>query len=91
MLARGRLVGALVLGPKSSGEPYAPDESAAIAQLAHGVGVALDLLGARPAQADEEIRASLRSLEALSRTTNDALRGLPDAVAEKMRQTRANP
>ncbi len=88
MLARGRLVGALVLGPKTSGEPYAPDESGAIAQLAHGVGVALDLLGARTAAANEEIRASLRSLEALTRAANDALRGLPDAIAERMRQTR---
>lgn len=86
MLARGRLVGALVLGPKNSGEPYAPDESAAIAQLAHSVGVALDLLGARTAGANEDICASLRSLEALSRATNDALRRLPDAIAERMRQ-----
>ena len=88
MLARGRLVGALVLGPKATGEPYAPDESAAIAQLAHGVGVALDLLDARTAGANEEICASLRSLEALSRASNDALRLLPDAIAERMRQTR---
>jgi hypothetical protein len=45
MLARGRFVGALVVGPKHSHEPYAPDESAAIAEVAHGVGIALDLLG----------------------------------------------
>ncbi len=38
-----RLVGVLVIGPKRSGEPYAPDESAAIAELAHGVGTALAL------------------------------------------------
>ncbi len=88
MLARGRLVGALVLGPKTSGEPYAPDESVAIAQLAHGVGVALDLLGARTTEANEEIRASLRSLEVLGRAANDALRALPDAIAERIRQTR---
>jgi hypothetical protein len=87
MLARGRLIGALVLGPKGSGEPYAPDESAAIAQLAHGVGVALDFLGARRAEGNEEIRGSLRSLEALSREANDALRALPDAIAERMRRT----
>jgi hypothetical protein len=46
MIARGKLVGALVLGAKWSGEPYAPDESLAIAQLAHGVGVTLDVLAA---------------------------------------------
>jgi hypothetical protein len=45
MLARGRLVGTIVVGPKRSGEKFAPDESAAIAEVAHGVGIALDLLG----------------------------------------------
>lgn len=43
MVARGRLVGVLVLGPRSTGELYAPDESAAIAQLALSVGAALDV------------------------------------------------
>lgn len=46
MIARGRLVGALVLGPKRSGESYAPDESDAIAQLARSVGSSLDVLSA---------------------------------------------
>ncbi|HKE37009.1 MAG TPA: hypothetical protein VKB39_06235 [Candidatus Baltobacteraceae bacterium] len=82
---RGRLVGALVLGPKTSCEPYAPDESAAIAQIGHGVGVALDLLGARAIREDGEILVSLRSLEALSLATNEALAGLPDAIAERLR------
>lgn len=44
MVARGRLVGALVLGPKNSGETYAPDESDAIRQVANAVGLALDVL-----------------------------------------------
>ncbi len=44
MFARGQLVGALVLGPKRSGESYAPDESHAIMQLAHEVGSALHIL-----------------------------------------------
>jgi hypothetical protein len=44
MVARGRLVGALVLGPKRSGESYAPDESHAIMHLAHNVGSALHIL-----------------------------------------------
>lgn len=47
MVARGRLVGALVLGPKSSGETYAPDESDAIRQVANAVGLALDVLSLR--------------------------------------------
>jgi hypothetical protein len=88
MLTRGHFVGALVLGSKSSGEPYAPDESAAIAQVAHGVGVALDLLGTRPSDGREEILGTLRALEVSSRGTSEALRTLPDAIAEKMRRLR---
>ncbi len=43
MAIGGRLVGVLVLGPKRSGEPYAPDESDAIAGLATAFGGALAL------------------------------------------------
>ena len=74
MLARGRLIGALVIGPKVSGEPYAPDESAAIAQVAHSAGISLDLLGTKAGRIDREIL--------------DALRALPDAIAERMREQR---
>lgn len=84
MLARGRLIGALVIGAKASGEPYAPDESVAIAQLAHGVGIALDLLGMRKSGNGEEIVRALRSLESLSRAANEALTALPDAVAARL-------
>jgi hypothetical protein len=45
MLSRGNLVGALVCGPKTDGDSYAPDESNALSELAHAVGTALDLLG----------------------------------------------
>ena len=44
MLARGILVGAVVCGPKTSGESFAPDEIEALAALAHGAGMALDSL-----------------------------------------------
>lgn len=44
MLSRGHLVGALVCGPKIDGESYAPDESNALYELAHSVGISLDLL-----------------------------------------------
>ena len=74
MLCRGHLVGALIVGPKRSGEPYAPDESAAIAQVAHGVGVALDLLRVRRADGIAEVL--------------DALRALPDAIADRLREQR---
>ena len=88
MLGRGHLIGALVLGPKLSGEPYAPDESLAIAQLAHGVGVALDLLRARTSGGNGEILTALRSLEALTRHANETLQALPDAIAQRMREQR---
>lgn len=44
MVARGRLIGVIGLGPRRSGEAYAPDESNAIAQLAHSLAGALDIL-----------------------------------------------
>ncbi len=71
MLARGRLVGVLVLGPKRSGESYAPDESDAIAQLAHDAGAALDVLATKSGVPDSEI--TLRMLY-------DAIEALPSAI-----------
>lgn len=44
MLARGRLGGVLVLGERSGGEAYAPDEVEVLAQFAHGVGSAFDAM-----------------------------------------------
>jgi sigma-B regulation protein RsbU (phosphoserine phosphatase) len=67
MLARGRFVGALVVGPKRSHEPYAPDESAAIAEVAHGVGIALDLLGVGR---NDTTPAILDAIGALDRSIN---------------------
>lgn len=43
-VVRGAVTGALVCGKKSGGEPYAPDELEAVAQLAHGTGLAYDAL-----------------------------------------------
>ncbi|MBV9271926.1 MAG: hypothetical protein JO165_12590 [Candidatus Eremiobacteraeota bacterium] len=63
MVARGRLVGALVLGPKKSQESYAPDESDAIAQLAHGVAGAIDVLTLKD---DHERSAVLDAIHELS-------------------------
>lgn len=77
MVARGRLVGALVLGPKRSGEAYAPDESESIAQLALGVGAALDVLSAKKED----------SLAALV----EAVRALPDAIAARLSDARGLP
>jgi hypothetical protein len=48
LLARGRLLGVLLLGERSSGEIYAPDEVEALSQFAHGVGSALGALSLNP-------------------------------------------
>ncbi len=64
MVARGRLVGALLLGPKHNGEAYAPDESRAIEEAAHGVAAALDVLAQRSAGPDDSIVAELRAMHA---------------------------
>lgn len=44
MVSRGRVLGVLVLGPKRSGESYAPDERELILRLAHSVASAIDVL-----------------------------------------------
>lgn len=81
MASRGRLVGALVCGPKREGEAYAPDETEALAVLAHGVGGALDVLEARGEQSSETVMRELaRSVRELSEIT----RALPDALAERL-------
>ncbi|MBV8724349.1 MAG: hypothetical protein JO351_03920 [Candidatus Eremiobacteraeota bacterium] len=48
MVSRGRLMGALLLGRKRSGDSYAPDESDAIRHVAYGIGAALDLTARAP-------------------------------------------
>ena len=66
MSARGRLVGVLVIGPKRLGESYAPDECEAIAALAHGVGMAFDVLTVRRESAqDSRLDAILESNRAI--------------------------
>lgn len=74
MVARGRLVGVLAIGPRRSGETYAPDESAAIARLAHSVGAALDVLSAR-ADDSSDIRQSLDLLQETVVSLRDAIVG----------------
>lgn len=85
MLSRGRLVGALVCGPKRDGERYAPDETDALLALAHAVGGALDLLEAKTdLSSGDPLVAELRdSIRALS----EATRCLPDAIADRLRGT----
>jgi hypothetical protein len=63
-------------------ESFAPDERDAIAQLAHGVGVALALQGARNASADAAPMLPIAALVA-------AIEALPDALAAKLQRDRA--
>jgi len=59
MVARGQLIGALVVGSKPNSESYAPDESdaiARIARIAHSVGNALDLLAAKRDLSNDRFR-----------------------------------
>lgn len=87
MVARGRLVGALILGPKRSGVSYAPDESDAIAQLSQGVGLALDVLSVKSEGSSDAVLDALRSqgsvLESIRATLvalrDDVLTGRPGA------------
>lgn len=81
MVARGRLVGALVLGPKRSQESYAPDESAAVAQLAHSLASTLDVLSLKREGSQDGVLDAVRSLG------DQLLRALPDAIAARMRDS----
>jgi hypothetical protein len=83
MLARGRFVGALVIGPKRSREPYAPDESAAIAEVAHGVGIALHLLGVAR---NDTMPALLDAIAGLDRSIN----ALPEAIVDRLNASRGD-
>jgi hypothetical protein len=62
MVARGRLIGALVVGPKQNGESYAPDESEAIARIANSVGNALDLLAAQRDSSNDRFTTAIERL-----------------------------
>ena len=83
MSAGGGLIGALVVGPKRFGESFAPDERDAIAQLAHGVGVALALLGVSSVTAGAASAVSLATLVA-------AIEALPEELAARLRPAVAN-
>lgn len=80
MLVRGRLVGAVVCGPRQRGEAYAPDEVEALSEFAHGVGSAFDSIERSESQNQrvdataEELRALRASIEVAIATF---LRGTP--------------
>jgi hypothetical protein len=73
MVARGRLVRILVVGPRRSGESPAPDESAAIARMAHSIGAALDVLDAGGNESIAGLRASIAALQSAVASLRDAV------------------
>ncbi len=81
MVARGRLVGTLVLGPKRSGESYAPDESNAIEGLAYNLGNALDVLMLTQETSSESVLRTLERLETSVSEIADRLRLRSDGRA----------
>ncbi len=74
MLVRGRLLGVLVMGERAGGEAYAPDEVNALAEVAHGVGTAMDGLASH--HSGETVR-----IAALQQQILDELRQLPAKIA----------
>jgi hypothetical protein len=87
MASRGRLLGVLVCGPKRDGEAYAPDETEALAAMGRGIGVALDVIEAREERSSEPLTDLAASIRELSEIT----RGLPDALAERLRRETRRP
>ena len=63
MVARGEVTGILVCGPKAGGDPYAPDEAAALAAVAREVGVALDALRAHRPESAGDASATILALQ----------------------------
>ncbi len=87
MASRGRLVGALVIGAKATGETYAPDESDAIAQLAHAVGVALDALGTGNEQSRDVMLEGIRAVLSGLQLVSQKLDGLSETMTPRSRES----
>jgi hypothetical protein len=73
MRTRGQVQGVLILGPRRTGETFAPDEINAIDRLAHSVGGALDAMNI---QSDPALRRIEMRLDQLAQQlTERGLRG----------------
>jgi hypothetical protein len=85
MMARGVLVGALVCGPKTTGESFAPDETDALMTLAHSVGIAYDSLKRESAGSAASIGSALIELQTSVVTMQESisaeLRGIRRSLA----------
>lgn len=87
MLARGRLLGLLLLGIRTSGEAYVAGEIDATRELGHGVGAALDALEHTAAEPARDI-SMLQELRALRAATEQNAKGFAALIA--MLNERAN-
>jgi hypothetical protein len=73
MLVRDALSGAVVLGPKTNGEAYAPDEIATVEAVAQALGNALDALQTAALRAEiARVLIDGAPLDALRRTVDSA-------------------
>ena len=76
MIARAQVVGVIVCGLKRTGDAYAPDETAALAQVARGVGAAFDQLTAGRGDVHEAITDLRAQIAALRSDVTEVLGAL---------------
>ncbi|HEV3153218.1 MAG TPA: hypothetical protein VGZ02_05405 [Candidatus Baltobacteraceae bacterium] len=80
MIARGRLAGVLVLGPRESGETYAPDEIAAIADLARTAASTLDVLTPKTDPSRDAVLDGIRALQESMASLRQAIREITEVA-----------
>jgi hypothetical protein len=88
MVSRGRLLGALILGSKHSGDAYAPDEVDAIRHVAHGIAAALDVAASHAATHGDNVEFVETLAESLAHAV---ARSLPDAIAAQLVAAESGP
>jgi hypothetical protein len=80
MIARGRFLGAMAVGPKRSGESYAPDESHAIAALAHAVATSVDVLSLADHTHEDVLLAAILDLRRVVAILTERIDAVPVAL-----------
>lgn len=87
MVARGRLLGVLILGERARGEAYAPDDIEALSLVAQGAGAALDALRAEGETPIAQMRTSLTALANGMASLGEKI----DSLAEKLARATDEP
>jgi hypothetical protein len=80
LFARGQMLGVMVLGPKRSGESYAPDESDAIEKVASAVASTLDALALSDSQRTDALVDGIRTIQESLADLGERLRQLETSV-----------